>query len=141
MPKIKKEPRKRRKSSVSRDYSGKDEKLITKSIKISSLLAGLFLALSLLFNGEIITFFMNRGIYWDILDVSIKVSLILFSFLFMVISISNYKELTGKPLGIKEIIFLITLSLGQTVRNLYVFIFTLIGLVILVFYLFLIQES
>ena len=141
MPKIKKTPQKRRRSSASRDISVKDEKFITKSIKISSLLAGLFLTLSLLFNGEIVTYFMNRGIYWDILDVSIKVSLILFSFLFMIISISNYKELTGKPLSIKEIILLIALSLGQTVRNLYVFIFTLIGLVLLIFYLFLIQES
>ena len=84
---------------------------------------------------------MNRGIYWDILDVSIKVSLILLSFLFMMISIGNYKELTGKPVGLKEILLLIGLSLVQTMKNLYVFIFSLIGLAILLIYLYLIQES
>ncbi|TFG07946.1 MAG: hypothetical protein EU539_03650 [Promethearchaeota archaeon] len=138
MPKIRK---KKRKTSISKKISEKDETFILRSLKISAFLAGLFLCLSLLFNGEIITIFMNRDIYWDILDISIKVSLILLGFLFMIISISNYKELTGKPIGLKEILLLIGLSLAQTVRNLYVFIFTSVGLIMLVVYLYLIQES
>ena len=138
MPKFKKKPKK---TSKSKRTSGSDEKVILKSLKNSAILAGVFLTLSLFFNTEIITYFMNRGIYWDILDVSIKVSLILLSFLFMMISIGNFKELTGKPVGLKEILLLVGLSLVQTMKNLYVFIFALIGLGLLLIYLYLIQES
>jgi formate/nitrite transporter FocA (FNT family) len=138
MSKTKKKPKK---TSKSKRITERDEKGILKSLRKSAVLAGVFITLSLLFNTEIITYFMNRGIYWDIVDVSIKVSLILFSFLFMMVSIGNYKELTGKPVGLKEIVLLIGLSLVQTMKNLYVFIFTLIGLLLLLVYLYLIQES
>lgn len=138
MPKFKKKPKK---TSKSKRISDSDEKVILKSLKKSAILAGVFLTLSLFFNTEIITYFMNRGIYWDILDVSIKVILILLSFLFMMISIGNFKELTGKPVGLKEILLLVGLSLVQTMKNLYVFIFALIGLGLLLIYLYLIQES
>jgi hypothetical protein len=138
MPKFKKRPKK---SSKSKRITERDERLILKSLKNSAILAGIFLTLSLLFNTEIVKYFMNRGIYWDILDVSIKVSLILLSFLFMMISLGNYKELTGKPVGLKEILLLVGLSLVQTMKNLYVFIFTLIGLGLLLIYLYLIQET
>ena len=138
MPKFKKELKKSSKSKKSFE----DKKTnIMRSLRISAVLSGIFLTLSLFFNAEIITYFMNRGIYWDILDVAIKVSLILFGFLFMTISIGNYKELTGKPIGPKEMLLLIGLSLAQTIKNLYVFIFTLIGLVLLLIYLYFIQES
>ena len=138
MSNIKKKPKK---TSKSKRITESDEKRILKSLRKSAILAGVFITMSLLFNTEIITYIMNRGIYWDILDVSIKVSLILLSFLFMMISIGNYKELTGKPVGLKEIVLLTGLSLVQTMKNLYVFIFTLIGLLLLLVYLYLIQES
>jgi hypothetical protein len=138
MPKFKK---KSKKVSRAKKISKRDEQFIMRSLKISAFLAIIFSALSLLLNGEIITYFMNRDVYWDIIDVSIKVSVIIFSFLFSVVSVGNYKELTGKPIEIKEILLFIGLSLLQTVNNLYVFIFTLIGIVLLSFYLFFIQES
>jgi len=138
MPKFKD---KSKKTSKSKRISDNDESDILKSLKNSAILGGIFLTFSLFFNTEIINYFMNRGIYWDILDVSIKVSLILLSFLFMMISLGNYKELTGKPVGLKEILLLFGLSLVQTMKNLYVFIFTLIGLGLLLIYLYLIQES
>ncbi|TFG13945.1 MAG: hypothetical protein EU535_04070 [Promethearchaeota archaeon] len=138
MPKFKKESKKSSKSKKSPE----DTKTYTmRSLKISAILSGIFLTLSLFFNAEIITYFMNRGIYWDILDVAIKVSLILFGFIFMTISIGNYKELTGKPIRSKEMLLLIGLSLAQTIKNLYVFLFTVIGLVLLLIYLYFIQES
>ena len=138
MPKFKSEPKK---PSKSKKFTEDNKSFILRSLKISAILSGIFLTCSLFFNTEIITYFMNRGIYWDILDVAIKVCLILFSFLFMIISIGNYKELTGKPVRSKEVLLLVGLALGQTVRNLYVFIFTLIGVVLLLIYLYLIQES
>jgi hypothetical protein len=117
-----------------------EEEFTLKSLRVTVILSGIFLIFSLFFNAEIITIFMNRDIYWDILDVSVKVSLILSGFFFMMISIGNFKELTGKPVKLKEILLLTGLSLSQTWKNLYVFIFTSVGLVILLFYLYLIQE-
>jgi hypothetical protein len=117
-----------------------EEEFTLKSLKVTVILSGIFLIFSLFFNAEIITIFMNRDIYWNILDVSVKVSLILSGFFFMMISIGNFKELTGKPVKLKEILLLTGLSLSQTWKNLYVFIFTSVGLVILLFYLYLIQE-
>jgi len=138
MPKFKSKPKK---PSKSEKFSEDNKSFILRSLKISAVLSGIFLTCSLFLNAEIITCFMNRGIYWDILDVAIKVSLILFGFLFMIISIGNYKELTGKPVRSKEVLLLVGLALGQTVKNLYVFIFTLIGVVLMLTYLYLIQES
>ena len=142
MPKFKKEPKK--KSKLKRIP---EEKLILKSVKISAIFAGFFLVLSLFFNGTewffegIITKYYEKKIYWEILDNTIKVSIIVLEFLFMMISLGNYKELTGKPVKSKEILFLFGLSLVQTIRSLIVFIFTLITLLIIIFYLYLIQES
>ena len=75
------------------------------------------------------------------LDVLIKVATILLFFLFMMISVGNYKELTGKPLGWKELLLLIILSLGQALIDLWVFGFSFFGLLVIIFYLYLIQES
>jgi hypothetical protein len=142
MPKFKKE---QKKSVKSKKIS--EEAFLIKSVRISVILAGIFLVISLFFNGTefffegIITIYVNKEIYWEILDNAIKVSVILFSFFFIMISIGNYKELTGKPVKLKEILLLIGLSLVQTIRNLWVFVFTLIGLLIILFYLYLIQDS
>ena len=142
MPKFKKEIKK--KSESKRIL---EEKLILKSVKISTIFAGIFLILSLFFNGTewffegIIVKYVNKEIYWEIIDNMIKVGVIVLEFFFMMISLGNYKELTGKPVKLKEILFLFGLSLVQTIRSLIVFIFTLVALIILIFYLYLIQES
>ena len=142
MPKFKKETK--RKSEPKRRP---EEKLILKSVKISAFFAGIFLVLSLFFNGTewffegIMIKYVKKEIYWEILDNMIKVIVIVLEFFFMMISLGNYKELTGKPVKSKEILFLFGLSLVQTIRSLIVFIFTLIVLPIIIFYLYLIQES
>ena len=142
MTKFKKETKKKSKSKKI-----PEEKLILKSVKISAIFAGFFLVLSLFFNGTewffegIITKYFEKEIYWEILDNTIKVSVIVLAFSFMMISLGNYKELTGKPIKSKEILFLFGLSLVQTIRSLIVFIFTLIALLLVIFYLYLIQES
>ena len=74
------------------------------------------------------------------LNVLIQVVTILLFFLFIMISVGNYKELTGKPLDWKELLLLIVLSLGQTLLNLWVFAFTFIGLFVIIIYLYLVQE-
>jgi len=142
MPKFKKEIKKKSESKRI-----PEQKLILKSVKISVIFAGVFLVLSLFFNGTewffegIIVKYVKKEIYWEILDNMIKVGVIVLQFFFMMISLGNYKELTGKPVKLKEILFLFGLSLVQTIRSLIVFIFTLVALIIVIFYLFLIQES
>ena len=148
MPKYKKDQKKPSKSNkVSEDS------FLLRSVRISAILGGIFLLLSLIFNGTerffdgIVTKLLPsishllQPDYWEVVDNAIKVSVILFAFIFMIISLGNYKEYTGKPIKFQEILILVGFSLLQTVRNLYVFIFTLIGLVLLLFYLYLVQES
>ena len=148
MPKYKKDKKKPPKSNnISEDV------FLLRSIRISAILGGIFLLLSLIFNGTERFFdhlvikllpsisHLLQADYWVVIDNIIKVSVILFAFFFMIISLGNYKEYTGKPIKIQEILVLVGFSLIQTVRNLYVFIFTLIGLVLLLFYLYLVQES
>jgi len=124
-----------------------DRGSMLKSVRISGVLAGVFLILSLLFNGTefffegITTKYIQKDVLYEILDNTIKVSVIVFSFVFMMVSLGNYKEFTGKPVKFKEILFLFCLSIVQTIRSLIVFIFTLIVLAIVIFYLYVIQEG
>ena len=148
MPKYKKDKKKPPKSkNISEDA------FLLRSVRISAILGGIFLLLSLVFNGtqrfydHLVTKLLPsishllQADNWVVVDNIVKVSVILFAFFFMIISLGNYKEYTGKPIKIQEILVLVGFSLIQTVRNLYVFIFTLIGLVLLLFYLYLVQES
>jgi len=137
MSKIPKQPEKELKS---RKKGRSDEKFAFRSIIVSATLGGIFYFISLLFNLEIITVFMNQGIFWNIIDMAIKVLVILLFFLFMITSLGNYKELIGKPIDWKELFLLIAFSIGQTILNSLVFIFTIFGLVIIILYLYLIQE-
>ena len=148
MPKYKKDQKKPSKSN-----NGSENAFLLRSIRISAILGGIFLLLSLILNGterffdDVVTKLfpsishLLQPDHWVVVDNAIKVSVILFAFFFMIISLGNYKEYTGKPIRMQEILVLVGFSLIQTVRNLYVFIFTLIGLVLLLFYLFLVQES
>jgi len=148
MPKYKKEQK-----GTSKSNKVSEDVFLLRSIRISAILGGVFLLLSLIFNGTerffdgiVVKIFPSishllQPDYWVVVDNAIKVSVVLFTFFFMIISLGNYREYTGKPIKIQEILILIGFSLVQTVRNLYVFIFTLIGLGLLVFYLYLVQES
>ena len=84
---------------------------------------------------------MNQNLIWNIIDISIKVITILLFFLFMITSIGNYKELIGKPIDWKELLLLFVLSLGQAILNLWVFLTTLLGLILILIYLFLVQDT
>jgi hypothetical protein len=107
----------------------------------SVILAGIFLALSFIFNGEMIKIYEGTNVILMILVAVLKVSLILIFFIFSVVSIGNYKELSGKPLNLKNIILLCLLSLLQAFRDPIVFVFTLFGLGILLVYFYISQDS
>lgn len=136
MPKFKKE---KKKESIS-NKKAFDEIFAYKTVIKSALFAGVFFIISILFNMEIVNFFMDQGGLWLIIDITIKVLAILLFFFFIVISVGNYKELTGKPLKISLILFMSILSILQAFRNPIVLIFTIIGLIIIIIYMFIIQE-
>ena len=141
MSKIPKDQIKEQKLKIKRRS---DDKFAYRTVIISCVLSIMFYVVSLLFNVIFviieISIFTNINILFDMLDVLIKVVIILLFFLFMMISVGNYKELTGKPLDWKELLLLIVLSLGQTLLNLWVFTFTFIGLLVIIIYLYIVQE-
>ena len=137
MSKISKPPNKKANSKAKQAFN---EKFAYRSVIISVILGGIFLIVSIFFNIEIITVFMDKNVFFDIIDILIKTGVILLFFFFMMISIGNYKEIVGKPISWKEFLFLIVLSLGQSILNLWVFIFSMIGIIIILIYLYLIQE-
>ncbi|MEJ2250803.1 MAG: hypothetical protein P8Y70_18845 [Candidatus Lokiarchaeota archaeon] len=120
---------------------GSSESFAYKTVILAAVLGGITLVASFLFNAGIITFFMYKGFLFEVIDIIIKVSLILLSFLFILVSLGNYKELTGKPMSWKELLLLIVLAVSQTILNPVVFGYTLIGLLLIVIYLFLTQKS
>jgi hypothetical protein len=134
IPKVQPEDQEPKKRRITED------KFAYRTVIISTILAMIFFVVSLLFNTEIISVFSGINILFDILNIFIRVLAILLFFLFMIISIGNYKEMTGKPSGWKEFLLLIVLSLGQTILNYLVFIFTIIGLLLILLYLYLVQE-
>jgi len=117
------------------------EKSAHRSVKLSAIIAGILLVISILLNGGYLTLFTSDTILQQTLDITVKVLVILFFFIFMTISIGNYKELTGKPLDLKLIVLIFIFSLIQSFRDSIVFSFSLIGLLLIIVYLFLVQEN
>ncbi|MHA1913548.1 MAG: hypothetical protein ACW986_02300 [Promethearchaeota archaeon] len=117
-----------------------DDKFAYRTVIITAVFGIIFYVISLLFNFEIIKFYVNGNTIFSIIDFLIKVAATLLFFLFMMISIGNFKELTGKPLDWKELLLLFILSIGQTLLDLWVFSLTFVGLIILLAYLYLVQE-
>jgi len=118
-----------------------EEKFAYRSVILSAIFGGLFLAISIILNGEIITLFQGDNPFLLALDITIKVLVILIFFILIMVSLGNYKELTGKPVDFKIIGLLFFFSLIQAFRNSLVFSFTLGGLLVIVLYLYLVQDS
>lgn len=118
-----------------------DDKFAYRTVIISCIFSVILYVISFLFNFEIISVFTNGNILFVIIDILIRVVTILLFFLFMMISLGNYKELTGNPLSWKELILLFILSIGQTLLNFLVFSLTFIGLIVIIIYFYLVQES
>lgn len=134
-------PKVQTKDQKSKTRRRSEDKFAYRTVVISTVLSLIFFVVSLLFNIGIISIFADINLIFDIIDILIKVIAILLFFLFMMISIGNYKEMTGKPLGWKEFLLLFILSIGQTLLNYIVFISTFIGLLLILVYLYLVQET
>ncbi len=117
------------------------DELIIKSGIISFYLAGIFFVISILFNSGIVTIFMNQNLYLDIVDILIKTISIILFFLFLSVAVGNVEEINGKIFGWKKLTILIIISLIQSIRNGWVFLFSSLGIIILILYFWLVQES
>ena len=117
-----------------------DENFAYKTVLVTAVFSGIFLFISLLFNTQIITIFMIENSIWFYVDIVIKVLVILLFFLFSIISIGNYKELSGKPLDFKIIFLLFILSIIQAYRNMWVFGFSFLGLIAIIAYFYFVQD-
>jgi hypothetical protein len=137
MSKIPKESEKKFKS---KKKNRNDDDFAFRSVLISAIFGGILFIISFLFNVEIVTIFMSGEILFTIIDVILKTFLVLLFFIFIITSYGNYKELVGKPLNWKDLLVIIVISIGQTILNLWVFILTLFGLIIILIYLYLVQE-
>ena len=115
-----------------------DEKFAYRSVILSVVLAGIFLVISILFNAEILTIFMTENAFLSTIDITIKVLAILL--FFILTSIGNYKELTGKPVDLKIVIFIFIISVIQGFKNEWVFSLSFLGLLLILAYLYFIQE-
>jgi len=122
------------------DNQVNNENFAYKSVILSAVLAGIFLLISILLNGEILTFFTSDITIIYVIGIILRVTIILLFFIFMMISIGNYKELSGKPVDFKFVILIFIFSLAQGFRDPIVFFFSFVGLIFLLVYIYLIQE-
>ncbi len=122
------------------------------SAKITYILAAIFLIISFLFNGRMLSW---AGKIADevqsmednatgptllyIIDVIIKSISITLFFLFAFISIGNYKELTGDIMTSKEMMILIIISIAQATAESTIFFYTVIGISLVLTYMYFIQ--
>jgi hypothetical protein len=117
------------------------EEIAFNSVITSTIFGTVCLVLSFLFNGGLIPFFPEKNIILNSIGIIVKTTAILLFFLLMVISVANYVELVGKRFDWKYLLLLFSLSLIQSFRDIWVFLFSLIGLLIIIAYLYVIQEG
>mgnify|MGYP006282764305 CR=1 FL=1 len=111
-----------------------------RTVIVTAIMAGVMFIISLLFNGEFISLTkLNNNLVIQIIESIIRIGSIVFFYIFIITSIGNYKELTGKPVTWIELTFLFIISLIQGVLDLLVFSFTFLGLVIVVIYFWIVQ--
>ncbi|KKM07274.1 hypothetical protein LCGC14_1735630, partial [marine sediment metagenome] len=65
-------PKQTKKELKSKDRYRSDEKFAYRSVIVSAIYGGVFYIISLFFNAELITIFMNQNIIWNIVDILIK---------------------------------------------------------------------
>jgi hypothetical protein len=150
MPKIKKDKmgeQVARRKKMELDKTFLKYKMYRSSV-LTYLLAVVFLAISFVFNGKLLTAWVSKvdgtatidsSPTFVILDVAIRsISVILF-FWYTLVSVGNWQELRGYILTWKEMTVILILSLFQTTINGTVFAISLIGISLILMYMYFIQ--
>ena len=152
MSKIPKESSESRQEFMKRlEYQkGFTKKQMINSAMITFLIAALFLVVSFLFNGLLISSWVAKveaavaaqgepPKFITILDIAIKSLSVIFFFFFCFISIGNLQEARGYIMTWKEMVILGVLSLFQASINWTVFLVSFIGVALILGYVYLIQ--
>lgn len=150
MPKIKKEKKiKEEKLKNLEIRKRKVKSTMFSSTLITYGLAAIFLVLSFIFNGNLISGWVQKvaeatdeggaPTFIYIMDIIIKSFSVILFFFFNFISIGNIQEFRGYIMTWKEIIFLLLISLLQVSSNFTIFFITTIGITICVIYFYFLQ--
>ncbi|QEE14886.1 hypothetical protein DSAG12_00707 [Promethearchaeum syntrophicum] len=153
MPKIKKAKKiKEEKLKNLEIQKGKVKNAMFSSTLITYLLAALFLLISFIFNGNIITGWVENVVeakividdggapsFLYIMDIIIKSFSVILFFFFLFISIGNFQEYRGYIMTWKEMIVIFVISLLQVSSNFTTFFITTIGITICITYFYFLQ--
>jgi len=140
MPKYRK-GRKRvaEKQALKQGVAAEQRFMFSSSLK-AYVLAGIFLAVSLLLNTELISLVTaDTGKFTKALAYALRGGVVVAFFFFAWLAWGNLKEVRGRIFGLKEMIFLIVISLLQTLLNGYVFLVALVGVVLVCVYMWVMQ--
>lgn len=97
--------------------------------------------LSLLFNGNIIPVETTAGSALDVVMIIVRSLMIILFFTFTFLGLANSLELRGSPASIREIIIVAIIALIQSVRSGAVFGLSLVGILLVILYLWSMQPK
>ncbi len=153
MPKIKKEKKIREEKLKKLEIrKTKVKSTMFSSTLITYGLAALFLAISFIFNGSLISGWVQKIVeaqividgegapsFIYILDIIFKSFSVILFFFFIFISIGNFQEFRGYIMTWKEMFVILIISLLQVSTNFTIFFITTIGITICIIYFYFLQ--
>jgi len=150
LPKIKKEKKIREEKLKNLEIRKREVKsTMFSSTLITYGLAAIFLVISFIFNGSLISGWVQSVVEATeeggapsliyIIDIIIKSFSVILFFFFNFISIGNIQEFRGYIMTWKEMVFLIIISLIQVSSNFTIFFITTIGIIICIIYFYFLQ--
>ncbi len=153
MPKIKKEKKKREEKIKNLEIRKTEVKsTMFSSTLITYVIAAIFLVISFIFNGSIISGWVQKIVeaknvideggspsFIYIIDIIIKSFSVILFFFFVFISIGNFQEYRGYIMTWKEMLSLLIISLLQVSTDFTLFFITAIGITICIIYFYFLQ--
>jgi hypothetical protein len=144
MPKFKKDKEQKKQQDLEQQKIQKAllKQSMFKSSYISYLLAAVMFIISFIFNGKFVTIpNSSNSTAITVLDVLLKAFAIILFFFFAFVAFGNYMELEGYIMDYKHIILLVAFALLQSSTELYVFLASLGGVVLILVYMYFIQAK
>lgn len=116
------------------------KQMMFSSSLITYMLAGVFLVFSILMNAKVLEIpNPDATTPLKVVDVLLRGGLIILFFFFMFVSMGNLKELRGYIMTWKEMLFLIIISLFQTITEGWALLTATLGIIIILVYFYFIQ--
>jgi hypothetical protein len=142
MPKIKKELSQAKQMQLAQQKMDRSmmKRAMFKATWITYLFAGICLVFSILLQLAVIDIPNPDDKTWlKVIIILLKGGLIILFFFFMFVSMGNMKELRGYIMTWKEMVFLLVISLFQTITDGYVLLVAVLGIIIVIAYFYFLQ--